>query len=150
MFARLATSGPVSTAIQHGGAGAEVGPDLAGQQALGACGLVEAPDRLVGRAEDSRVTQQRRLVTDDHALGLRRDQCLDRRRDVLELMLIGQKRAAVVANPQCLASIVSLMRAVGAGKPRGLVPAAFCLVAECKDRTISSTFAIDCVVTVDR
>jgi hypothetical protein len=96
------------------------------------------------------VPQQRRLVTDDHVLGLRRNQCLNRRRDVLELTLIGRKRAAVIANPQCLASIVSLMGAVSAGKPRGLVPAAFYLVAECKDRTINSTFAIDWVVTVDR
>jgi hypothetical protein len=74
MFARLTTQGHMSTAIQHGGAGADAGPDLAavaGKQTVGACGLVEAPDRLVERAKESLVTHQRRLVTDDQVLGLR-------------------------------------------------------------------------------
>lgn len=60
MLVRPSPLGPVSTAIQHGGMGAEAGPDLttvAGKQAVGACGPVDALDRLVGRAEESLVTQ---------------------------------------------------------------------------------------------
>lgn len=60
MLVRPSPLGPVSTAIQNGGVGAEAGPDLttvAGKQAVGACGPVEAHDRLAGRVEASLVTQ---------------------------------------------------------------------------------------------